>query len=138
MITLQFLASKELEGRLFSQFIDETNPEDVDAIKTIEKQAIALVKSKLKSRYDITDMFGAAEYTGRDLIVWAVVGIVVYRFIRRNAARKVPTDFADDYKEVMKWLTDVRDGLEDPELPALPEADKKVFWGNNKNENLYL
>lgn len=138
MITMIFLASSELEGRLFSQFIDETNPEDVEAIQTIEKQAIALVKSKLKSRYDITGMFGTEAYSGRDLIIWAVVGIVVYRFIRRNAARKVPTDFADDYKEVMKWLTDVRDGLEDPELPALPEAERKVFYGNNKNENLYL
>ena len=138
MITLQFLSSKELEGRLFSQFIDENNAEDVDAIQTIEKQAIALVKSKLKSRYDITPMFGAEQYSGRDLIVWAVVGIVVYRFIRRNAARKVPTDMADDYKEVIKWLTDVRDGLEDPELPALPLEEKRVFYGNNKNENLYL
>lgn len=135
----EFLTRDELESRVFEDYIDESEQEDVAALLSIELQAISLVKSKLRKNYDVAIIFSDAPYEGRGLIVWAMSAIVVYRIIRRNAARKVPTDFADDYKEVMKWLNDVRDGNENPDLPILEDPEQKqVLWGNSKNENLYL
>lgn len=139
MINLQFIQQGDLETKVFEDYLDDSEQEDIEATQAIEKQAIALVKSKLRKRYDIAVMFSADLYPGRDLIVWAVCGIVSYRLVRRNAARKVPSDFKDDYKEVMDWLNDVRNGDENPELPLLELEDRKeVLWGNSKNEDLYL
>lgn len=139
MINLQFIQQVDLETKVFEDYLDDSEQEDIEATQAIEKQAIALVKSKLRKRYDIAVIFSADPYPGRDLIIWAVCGIVSYRLVRRNAARKVPSDFKDDYKEVMAWLNDVRNGDENPELPLLELEDRKeVLWGNSKNEDLYL
>lgn len=138
-MVLQFLQFEDLETRVFEDYLDESQQEDIRATQEIEKQAISTVKSKLRKRFDVEIIFTDAPYPGRDLIIWAVSGIVSYRLIKRNAARKVPTDLKDDYKEVMDWLNAVRDGMENPDFPLLPEAEQKgVLWGNSRNENLYL
>lgn len=139
MLELQFLTPEDLETRVFEDYLDDSEQEDIEATQNIEKQAMSLVKSKLRKRYDTDIIFTDAPYDGRDLIIWAMSGIVSYRLIRRNAARKIPSDIKEDYKEVMAWLNDVRDGNENPELPMLPEEDQKgVLWGNSTNQNLYV
>ncbi|MCH4824286.1 DUF1320 domain-containing protein [Gramella lutea] len=136
---LQFLAFEDLETRVFEDYLVDSEQEDIEATQNIEKQAISLVKSKLRKRYDTDVIFTNANYAGRDLIIWAVSGIVSYRLIRRNAARKMPSDLKDEYQEVMAWLNSVRDGNENPELPMLPEDEQKgVLWGNSTNQNQYL
>lgn len=136
---LDFLTRDDLESRIFEDYIDESEQEDIEALQSIESQAIALVKSKLAKRYDVAIIFSDAPYTGRGLIIWAMSAIVIYRLIRRNAARKVPTDFKDDYKEVMQWLDDVRDGNENPNLPKIEEPEQKqVLWGNSTNLDKYI
>ena len=138
-INFQFITKDDLETRVFEDYIDESEQEDIEATEAIEKQAIALVKSKLRKRFDIAIIFSNAEYEGRDLIIWALSGIICYRLVKRNAARKVPSDFVKDYEEVKNWLDAVRDGNEDPGLPELEEPEQKqVLWGNSKNEDLYL
>ncbi|MEH6406662.1 MAG: phage protein Gp36 family protein [Leeuwenhoekiella sp.] len=138
-IAFQFISREDLETRVFEDYIDESEQEDIEATQIIEKQAIAYVKSKLRKRYDIDTIFSPAVYEGRDLITWAISGIVAYRLIRRNAARKVPSDFVKDYDEVKEWLNAVRDGNDNPDLPVLEEVqEKQVLWGNSKNEDLYL
>lgn len=136
---MQFLTNEDLETRLFEDFIDDSVQEDLDALDNIEKHGIATIKSKLRQRYDVAVMFTDAEYEGRDLIVNALSAIVTYRMIRRNAARKVPDDFARDYTEQMTWLNSVRDGIEEPGFPV-PEITerKEVYWGVSKNEDLYI
>ena len=137
-INFQFITKDDLETRVFEQFIDESEQEDIEATEAIEKQAIALVKSKLRKRFDVGIIFSGAPYEGRDLILWAVTGIVTYRLVRRNAARKVPSDFVKEYDEVKEWLNAVRDGKENPELPLPEEVEQKlVNWGNSTNQDLY-
>lgn len=136
---LQFIQFEDLETRVFEDYLDESQQEDIRATQEIEKQAISMVKSKLRARFDVDIIFTDAPYPGRDLIIWAISGIVSYRLIKRNAARKVPSDMKDEYKEVMDWLNDVRDGKENPDFPLLDETERRgVLWGNSKNENLYL
>lgn len=138
-IQFQFITKDDLETRLFEDYIDESAQEDVEAVQSIEKQAIAYVKSKLRRRYDVSVIFSTDPYAGRDLIVWAISGIVAYRLIRRNAARKVPSDFVNDYNEIKGWLNDVRDENESPDLPVVAEPEtKEVQWGNSTNEDLYI
>ncbi|HIB37969.1 phage protein Gp36 family protein [Mesonia sp.] len=137
-INFQFITKDDLETRVFEQFIDESEQEDIEATEAIEKQAIALVKSKLRKRFDVGIIFSDAPYEGRDLIIWAITGIVTYRLVRRNAARKVPSDFVKEYDEVKEWLNAVRDGKENPELPLPEEVEQKlVNWGNSTNQDLY-
>lgn len=136
-IQFQFLAKEDLETRLFEDYIEESEQEDIEATQNIEKQAISMVKNKLRHRYDVAVIFSDAPYESRDLIIWAVAGIVCYRLIRRNAARKVPSDFVEEYKEVMDWLKAVRDGKENPDLPLLENLQQLVKWGNSTNEDLY-
>ena len=138
-INFQFITKDDLETRVFEDYIDESEQEDIETTEAIEKQAIALVKRKLRKRFDLAVIFSNAEYEGRDLIIWALSGIICYRLVKRNAARKVPSDFVKDYEEVKNWLDAVRDGNEDPGLPELVEPEQKqVLWGNSKNEDLYL
>lgn len=134
-----FLENKDLETQLFEDYIDESVQEDMEALDQIEKQAIAFVKSKLRSRYDVAIIFSTAVYGDKDLIKWAVTGIVVYRMIRRNAARKVPSDFVKDYDDVKEWLKGILEGTENPDLPKVIEPEfKQVQWGNSTNKDLYF
>lgn len=138
-IEFEFIARDDLATRLFDDYIDESEQEDIEATQAIEKQAIALVKSKLRRRYDVAIIFSDAPYEGRDLILWAVSGIVAYRLIRRNAARKVPSDFVKEYDEIKEWLNSVRDDNENPDLPVIDSPElKEALWGNSTNEDLYL
>lgn len=138
-IEFQFIERDDLATRLFDDYIDESEQEDIEATEAIEKQAIALVKSKLRKRFDVAIIFSDAPYEGRDLIIWAVSGIVCYRLIRRNAARKVPSDFVKDYDEIKEWLNAVRDDKENPDLPLMDDPElKQVLWGNSTNEDLYI
>jgi phage gp36-like protein len=135
-MALQFLTRADLETRLFDVYIDESVQEDLEALDKIEAQSIATIKSKLRNTYDVNVIFSDQDYEGKDLIVSALTSIVTYRAIRRNAARKVPTDAADDYKEAMKWLDDVRDGNENPGLPLLDiPIRQEVLWGNSNNDD---
>ena len=137
-INFQFITRDDLKTRVFEQYIDESEQEDIDATEAIERQAIALVKSKIKKRFDVPIIFSDAPYEGRELIIWAISGIVTYRVIKRNAARKVPSDFVKDYDEVKEWLNGCRDGLEHPDLPVPEEVEQKlVNWGNSTNQDLY-
>lgn len=139
-VQFTFITQDDLETRLFEDYIDESEQEDVEAVQAIELQAIAYVKSKLRGRYDVSVIFAADPYAGRDLIVWAISGIVAYRLIRRNAARKVPSDFVNDYNEIKEWLNAVRDEKENPGLPPKAEdpENPEVQWGNSTNEDLYI
>ena len=83
-INFQFITKDDLETRVFEDYIDESEQEDIEATEAIEKQAIALVKSKLRKRFDLAVIFSDAEYEGRDLIIWALSGIICYRLVKRN------------------------------------------------------
>lgn len=136
---MKFLTNNDLESQLFEEFIDDSLPEDILVLNAIESQMIAVVKSKLRQRFDVDAIFSATGTDRDDLIISVLVPLVIYKIIKRNAARKVPTDAKDDYDAAMKWLNDVRDGDESPDLPLLETTPfKEVHHGNNTNEDLYF
>lgn len=140
---MKFLTIEDVKGYIFSALLLESENDNSEALNIIEDSNIALVSSKLGNRYDTELIFAAAGIDRHKLIIKVLVILVLYDLIRRNAARKVPVDFKEDWDWAMKWLNDVRDGKEAPtDLPVLQEDDVNnqsiVPWGNNSNKDLYL
>lgn len=136
---MEFLTPKDLESQIFDDFIDDSTEGERDILDVIETNNIALVKSKLRQRFNVTAIFSAVGDNRNGVIIKVLVCLVLYDMIRRNAARKIPSDAKDDYKWALAWLNDVRDGKEKPDLPLLETTEfKEVYHGNNTNEDLYL
>jgi len=140
---MEFLAKDDLKVHSFERFIDESSQDFSGAIDSSERQAIALVKSKLASRYDVAAIFAQTGAGRHDLIIRILTFIVIYDIISRNAARKVPEDIKEMWEWAMSTLEAIRDRKESPKgLPPLTDDDGKplraAIWGNNSNENYYL
>jgi len=137
-MALSFLTNNDLMTQLFETYLDDSVQEDLVALDTIELQQIAFIKSKIRSRFNTAVVFSVADYEDKPIIKQVLTSLVNYFVVKRNAPRKIPTDFKDNYNWAIKWLNDVRDGIESPELPLKAVERKAVLWGNNKNEDLYL
>lgn len=137
-MALSFLTTDDLLTQLFETYLDDSVQEDLAALDNIELQQIAFMKSKLRSRFDVAVLFSAAEYEDKPVIKQVLTALVNYFVVKRNAARKIPSDFKDNYNWAIKWLDGVRDSIESPALPLQAVERKAVLWGNSKNEDLYL
>lgn len=140
---MKFLTIEDVKAYIFASLLFESENDNSEALIKIENNKIALIKSKLGNRYDTEAIFSATDEDRHPIIINVLVILVLYDLIRRNAARKVPADFKEDWEWAMKWLNDVRDGKEAPtDLPVLQEDDVHnqsiVPWGNNSNKDLYL
>lgn len=136
-MALSFLTEDDLKTQLFETYIDDSVQEDLQALDNIELQQIAFMKSKLRGRFDVAVMFSVADYEDKPIIKQVLTSLVNYFVVKRNAPRKIPSDFKDNYNWAIKWLDSVRDAIESPELPAKEVERKTVQWGNNKNEDYY-
>jgi len=142
-MAFQFLTNTDLNTRVFDAYINKSNDNNTsEALEGIEKQNIALISSKLSGRYDTETIFTATEENRHYLIIKLLVTLVVYDFIRRNAARKVPTDYVKDWENAMKILESIKSGKETPEgLPKLTNESGSSFgirYGNNTNKDFYI
>ena len=138
-----FLQQIDLETQMFQQFFNKDNSPNKDEIlDNIEAQNIALIKSKLNGRYDTGAIFSATGTDRHWLIIKILTKLVIYDFIRRNAARKVPSDFVKEWEWAMQILEKIKAGKETPE--GLPEATNddgttgSIIIGNHKNNNYYV
>ena len=136
-MALSFLTEDDLKTQLFETYIDDSVQEDLDALDKIELQQISFMKSKLRSRFDVAVIFSDADYEDKPVIKQVLTSLVNYFVVKRNAPRKIPSDFKDNYNWAIKWLDAVRDAVESPELPEKEVVRKTVLWGNNKNDEFY-
>jgi len=136
---MEFLTKTDLESQLFEDFIDDSTADEILVLDAVESQMIALVKSKLRQRYNVVEIFSKTAADRNQLIVQVLVMLVNYKIIRRNAARKVPSDIKEEWLWANKWLNDVRDGIEMPDLPVVTDtAHQEVYSGNTRNNNWFL
>ena len=144
---LKYLNIDDLTAHQFERFINESDTDPMDVLGRIEWQCIGLMKSKLAGRYDVEQIFdGIGVLDIEDsfviteraaIIVMILSWLVLYILVRRNAARKVPSDWKKNYEMALQWLEDTKNGIEtSPELPLLDDK-YKLFHGNSKNENWY-
>jgi phage gp36-like protein len=137
-MALYFLEKKDLIAQIFEDYLDDSIEDDLEILETVESENIALMKGKLRDRYDVAKIFGIEDYEDKPLIKKVLCALINYCIVKRNKARKIPTTFSEEYKWAMQWLGDVKDGKETPAFPVLETSRKEVKWGNSKNEDLYL
>jgi hypothetical protein len=138
-MALYFLEKKDLIVQIFEDYLDDSIEDDLEILETTELENIALMKGKLRDRYDVARIFLSSEaYEDKPLVKKVLCALVNYSIVKRNKARKIPTTFSEEYKWAMQWLKDVRDGIETPAFPVLEITRKEVKWGVSKNEDLYL
>jgi hypothetical protein len=139
----KFLIPGDLEAHIIAQFLNERSAEPLTTIlESLELQNIALIKTKLKGRYDTDAIFEASGVDRHYLIIKILVKLVLYDFIRRNAGRKVPDDYVKEADWANKLLEQIKAGKETPDgLPAFVNEDGstgRIISGNNKNEDFYI
>ncbi len=140
----QFLTNHDLNTRAFDVYINKSNDANTQQVlESLEKQNIAIIKSKLSGKYDTNAIFSAAGENRHYLIIKLLVVLVIYDFIRRNSARKVPNDYVKDWEEAMKTLEAIKAGKERPEgLPVITDTNgnelKQIKFGNNRNNDFYI
>lgn len=135
------LISVTQERLLDESVINQSN--DDTTLNDIESKAIAFAISYISGRYD-TDKIFATPPLRNGVLVQAIAQIVVYRAVRRNAARKVPEDFKELYDEAVRMLNNIQKGS--TKLKGLPEPTKngnsisqaKLMYGNNTKNDFFI
>lgn len=136
-MALAFLTTEDLTAGMIDKFINERTDENPTAIlEAIEKKKIALIKAKLSGRFDTDMIFDAVDDQRDYLIVDILTKLCLYEFIRRNAARKVPEDYIQDWNWANKQLDMIASGKLAPDsLPIYIEenGEESSFFDNNYN-----
>jgi len=136
---MNFLNLNDLKTHSFQQYIDESSGDFIAARDAIEAQNISLIRSKLNTRYDVDEIFTQTGANRDDLIVRVLTILVICDLIGRNKARKVPEDIKAAKSWALDWLQDVRNNLEDPDLPLIGNGNgSSPMWGNNRSDDFYI
>lgn len=136
-MALYFLEKKDLTTQIFEDYLDDSIEDDLEILETVELESIAVMKGKLRERYDVATIFSDQDYEDKPLIKKVLSALVNYTIVKRNKARKIPSTFSEEYKWSIQWLKEVKEGKETPAFPVLETTRKEVKWGNNKNEDHY-
>jgi phage gp36-like protein len=140
----RFITPEDYDAQIYSGLLrDEDNPALVLVLEQIEQKAIAIISSRLTGRYDLDRIWDAEEADRNYMIVHYTITIVVFMALRRNAARKVPSDIKEDYEKVMADLDKIMAGKLTPVgLPLILDSEgavsKKPITANRKNNNFYI
>lgn len=138
-----YLSKENLITHAFERLIDESSKDFENSLKNIEAENIGIIKSYLGAHYDVDTIFDEDNPIRNPLLVRILSKMVLYDVVRRNAARKVPGDFVEEYEKAMETLEKIAFGkLEIKELPPAIDDDGKIIsntlFGNNRNKNFYI
>jgi phage gp36-like protein len=114
---------------------------DTTILDNIETRTIDLVISYIGGRYDTSKIF-ADTVIRNGVLVEIISMIVIYRCVKRNAARKVPDDFGSFYTDSIKMLEKIQSGSQYLEnLPLITATDgttASLVYGNNTNKDYFI
>jgi len=129
-----------IQSRLFIESI-ANNANDDSIMTNIESKAIDLVKSYISTKYDVSKIFSDTPILN-GILIQIISQIVAYRAVRRNAARKVPEDYIEVYKDAINMLAKIQSGaikLENIPLKTIEEGNtSNLMYGNNRKEDYYI
>ncbi len=125
------------------RFIDESSQNDDEIVDKIELTQIAIIKTYLGTRYDVNTIFDEDSPIENEVLKEILAKFVLYKLIRRNAARKVPNDYKEQFDEAMKTLKEIATGIIrlDGVPPAVDTNGSVVsnsISGNLSNPNFYI
>lgn len=125
------------------RFIDESSQNDAAILDQIELAQIAVIKTYLGTRYNVNTIFDQDSPIENEVLKEILAKLVLYKLIRRNAARKVPNDYKEQYDEAMKTLKEIATGIirldgVPPAVDASGAVVAKSIYGNLSNPNFYI
>lgn len=129
------------EVLLNSSIADPIGAADESILDKVEGRTIDLVKSYIGGRYDVELIFTDTPVR-EGVLVEIVCQVVIYRVVRRNAARKVPEDIAGLYSDALRQLEKIQSGSQ--HLPSLPKvtasdgAPVKLAYGNTTKKDFFI
>lgn len=138
-----YLNKDDLITLTFERLIDESSADFQDTIINCELQNIELIKGYIGSRYNIEEIFNILTPIRNTIIVRVLSKLTIYDIIRRNAARKVPTDYKEEYDKAIELLEKISTGrIKLKGVPPAVDEDGNInsnsLWGNNSNKNFYI
>lgn len=136
-----YLHKDDLITHSFERFIDESTKDFEQTLANVEAENIGIIKSYLGADYNVNEIFSVP--IKNPVLTRILSKLVLYDIIRRNAARKVPMDIEQNYKEAMETLEKIAFGkLILNDLPPAVNEDGEVLrdlnYGNNSNDNFYI
>ncbi len=142
-----YLENEDLYSVIQERLIGESlalpsgvNLDDNSILDDIESKAIDFVKSYISGLYNVTEIFETPIRNG--VLVQIIASIVVYRSVRRNAARKVPEDLITIYNDAKKDLDRIQSGaMKLINCPVLTNEDgtsTSPMYGNNTNDYNFI
>lgn len=130
-----FLTEEDIRVSLRDSFFDEITDEDTTVIDNAEASAISKMKSMLRQRYDVGQIFSGRNYEDAPLIVEYCTAIFLHRLAARINPRKIPDNIKDAYMEALAWLEKVVNLEANPSLPelsaTLPDAGDVLYYSPN-------
>lgn len=140
-----YIEEIDLKSVIQNRFIDN-DFNDIAAnaatIDDIESKAIDYAKSYISTRYDVSKIFDETSPLRNGILLQIIAQIVIYRAVRRNAARKVPDDFVTLMTEATSQLTKIQSGaMSLVGLPLLTDDqgnNTPIMWGNNTNPQNFI
>ena len=133
-----------IQERLMNESValaEATELEANEILDNIELKVIDLVISYIAGTYNTNMIFGATPIRN-GVLVQIIASIVVYRSVKRNAARKVPDDYVELYKEAIKFLERIQSGamtlVDCPKLTTTEGTPVSPVWSNNTNKDFFI
>jgi phage gp36-like protein len=125
------------EPLLNSSIVGADGQIDETILDSIEQNAIDLAKGYLTGRYDTDKIFDIPPIRN-GILAQAISMIVIYRAVRRNAARKVSEDFNSFYTDAIAMLSSIQ--TEELPLEGVPVPDITVplLYGNTTNTDFFI
>lgn len=144
---MKYLNKEDLISVIQERLLDESvinQTKDDTTLNDVESKAIDFAISYISGRYD-TDKIFATPPLRNGVLIQAIAQIVVYRAVRRNAARKVPSDFKELYDEAVTMLNNIQRGS--TQLKGLPKPTNEngkdsttsaLMYGNSTNKDNFI
>lgn len=136
-----YITQDDLTGMIQNQMLVSSIENSTTMLDGIEALVIDEVKAYLTNSYKVDEIFKTGDMIRNGLLVRIMSMLIVYRAIRRNAARKVPDDIADMETEAYKLLSDIAAGkLTLTGCPPITNVDgtAKLLYGNSRKAENYI
>lgn len=142
---MKYIDETDLASVIQERFLDESAANvagNDDILNDIESKAIAYAVSYISTRYNTDLIFDETTPLRNEVLRQIIAQIVVFRSVRRNAARKVPDDYTTMFTEATRQLERIQSGAMTlvglPKLTDESGNETPVMWGNNRNSNFFI
>lgn len=142
---MKYIDETDLASVIQERFLDESTANiagDQTILNNIEAKAIEYVISYITGRYKTDLIFSETTPLASGILKQIIAQIVVYRAVKRNAARKVPEDYVTLMSDATKQLERIQSGaMSLVGMPLQTDASGEttpVLFGNTTNKSNFI